>query len=96
MPHEDRTRKDTRRPRSVARRVFALLVLAVLAMAWGWFDGPSQSVRHGSAKPPRGDFTVTVGATGTLGARSSLDIGVEVSGQVFGISIKPRGLDGQN
>lgn len=71
-------------PRILKRVLFIVLPLAVLGAGWFLWKG-----RQAEAAPSwrlveisRGDVTATVGATGTLSAIRTVEVGTQVSGQI--------------
>jgi HlyD family secretion protein len=61
-----------------------IIIVAVIGMAVaGWFifkNSPSAAVEWKTAKVEKGDITVTVTATGTLNAVTTVQVGTQVSG----------------
>jgi HlyD family secretion protein len=66
--------------------VTVLAVVVLLAGGWLWWSRhhPSQdSAGYRTAVVDRGDIRVTISATGTLSAISTVDVGSQISGQVI-------------
>ena len=77
-------RSSTRRGRWVS----AMALGALLAYGIWWYFGSSEAAApsYRSAPLERGDVVVTVSATGSLTALSTVDIGSQVSGQVLEVN----------
>lgn len=74
--------------------LFSLSVLLCLA---GCGDGAQRGALYTTAKAERGDVQVSISATGTLRALSTVDVGTQVSGQVasVGVDFNDRVVAGQ-
>lgn len=77
-----------RRPkrRSVVRLTLLFVVLAAvaaLAFATSHRGGPGAGPKYRSAEVTRGDLRVTITATGTLQATTTVEVGAEVSGRIL-------------
>ncbi len=72
--------------RRTARAATTLAVIVVLVLgAWLWWSrhhASSDSAGYRTAVMDRGDIRVTISATGTLGAISTVDVGSQISGLV--------------
>ncbi len=95
------TTEDVRRtigaaPRSRARRLIGPLVLLaiVVAVVFGvrrWRARvASQGPTYEMAEVRRGDVQVTVTATGTLQAITTVDVGAEVTGKLLTVKVEPN------
>lgn len=69
------------------RVLFVLTAVAVVASAWWLWRSPSSEVRFRSAKLESGDVSVTISATGSLKALSTVDIGSQISGQIAEVRV---------
>jgi HlyD family secretion protein len=69
------------------RVLLVLAVVAVVASAWWLWRSPSSEVRFRSAKLEVGDVSVTISATGSLKALSTVDIGSQISGQIAEVAV---------
>src|SRR3954465_14318520 len=68
-----------------ARGLIGISVAVLLALiAWYWHQHrtPTDSSGYRTATVDRGNIRVTISATGTLGAISTVDVGSQISGQV--------------
>jgi HlyD family secretion protein len=69
--------------RSPRRFLLPVIVLAVLGgLGYWWFGRGEEAPGFRTAKIEEGDIRVTISATGTLNALSTVDVGSEVSGKV--------------
>lgn len=69
------------------RVLLLLTAVAVVASAWWLWRSPSSEVRFRSAKLESGDVSVTISATGSLKALSTVDIGSQISGQIAEVRV---------
>jgi len=75
------------------RAVFILFVVLLLAAAgvgfavWKTRSTTTQSAQYQTQKVERGDLRVTVTATGTLKARSTVEVGAEITGRVLQVHV---------
>ena len=80
-----RSTPRTPRPANWRRRVVIVVVALVVAAAAAYLwqgRGTATGGSYRTAAVDRGDIRVTISATGTLGAISTVDVGSQVSGQV--------------
>ena len=83
-----RSSPATRRAPWLSRMIVAVLVLATLAGAGYWYrqrGGESSAGGYRTASVDRGDIRVTISATGSLAAISTVDVGSQISGQVTAV-----------
>lgn len=74
-----------------ARGLLALGAVVVLVLI-GWFfwhqhKSDTESSGYRTATVDRGNIRVTISATGTLGAISTVDVGSQISGQVTDVLV---------
>jgi HlyD family secretion protein len=79
-----RTRRISRR---IARWGLVLVLAAAAGMAVMRCRSPAPAPRLVSAPATRGDLSVTVSATGTIHALTSVDVGAEVSGRILRVHV---------
>lgn len=80
------------RPKSRRRRWIALLVVLLGAggagaAIWKQRSAPAQATQYQTQKVERGDLRVSVTATGTLKARSTVEVGAEITGRVLQVHV---------
>lgn len=80
------------RPKSKRRRWIALFVVLLGAggagaAIWKQRSAPAQATQYQTQKVERGDLRVSVTATGTLKARSTVEVGAEITGRVLQVHV---------
>jgi HlyD family secretion protein len=80
------------RPKSRRRRWIAVLVVLLgaggaSAAIWKQRSAPAQATQYQTQKVERGDLRVSVTATGTLKARSTVEVGAEITGRVLQVHV---------
>lgn len=81
-----------KRPKGRRGRWIALLVVLLgaggaSAAVWKQRTAPAQGTQYQTQKVERGDLRVTVTATGTLKARSTVEVGAEITGRVLQVHV---------
>ncbi|APR83344.1 Macrolide-specific efflux protein MacA [Minicystis rosea] len=78
------------RKRSVIRLTLLFVAIAILGAA-GFFvvrrGGPGSGPKYRTAEVARGDLRVTITATGTLQATTTVEVGAEVSGRILKMTV---------
>ncbi|MCX5769229.1 MAG: efflux RND transporter periplasmic adaptor subunit [Candidatus Hydrogenedentes bacterium] len=67
--------------------IWLVVILAVVAGAYGFTREKSSNVRYETQPVTRGDLLVTVSATGTLAPVNTVDVGIEVSGTIKTVKV---------
>lgn len=68
------------------RWLLAAVALLVVLIAWRWQRG-DDAPRYRTSAVDRGTIALVISATGNLKARSTVDVGTQVSGQVQSVSV---------
>jgi HlyD family secretion protein len=73
----------------IRRGVIVAVVLGILGVAWYGYQqrGSKSAAAFRTAKVERGDIRVTISATGSLKAISTVDVGSQISGQVVDVLV---------
>lgn len=67
--------------------IWLVVIVAVVAGAYGFTREKSSNVRYETQPVTRGDLLVTVSATGTLAPVNTVDVGIEVSGTIKTVKV---------
>ena len=82
---------------AITKMVVALIVLALLGGAGGWYVQRSreQTVSFLTAPVTRGDLLISISATGTLEPEEVIDVGAQIAGQIlsFGTDVSGKTVD---